>query len=81
MNRGAICLGVLSEPVAWRRMDAPDATCDVHLVFMLALDEAHAHLEMLQKVIGLIQDQGLMGRVLEAQTPAEVFALVGDKLM
>ena len=48
---------------------------------MLALDEAHAHLEMLQKVIGLIQDQGLMGRVLEAQTPAEVFALVGDKLM
>ena len=47
---------------------------------MLALNEAHAHLEMLQKVVGLIQDQQLMGQVVASSTKDEVFELVGAKL-
>lgn len=80
VNRGALCVGVLKHPVSWRCMDDPSKTCDVCLVVMLALDEAHAHLEMLQKVIGLLQDQEAVGRIIACETAADAYALLQDKL-
>ncbi|MDY4040921.1 MAG: PTS sugar transporter subunit IIA [Collinsella sp.] len=80
VNRGALCVGVLKRPVAWRRMDAAGLTCPVSLVVMLALDEAHAHMEMLQKVIALIQDQELVGRIIACESPDEAFGLLAGKL-
>ena len=48
---------------------------------MLALTEAHAHLEMLQKVIAFVQDQELVGKVIAAQDADEVFSLAGSLLV
>ena len=80
VNKGAICAAVLKHPVDWYRMDDPESTCPVSLVIMLALNEAHAHLEMLQKVIALIQDQELTKQIVAAATPTEVFALTNSQL-
>lgn len=80
VNKGAICAAVLKHPVDWYRMDAPDETCPVSLVVMLALNEAHAHLEMLQKVIALIQDQDLTKKIVASETPAEAYALIAPHL-
>lgn len=80
VKTGALAVGVLKRSVAWHRMDDPEATCDVSLVVMLALNEAHAHLEMLQKVVALIQDQELMGRIVSSSSPDEAYELVSEKL-
>lgn len=80
VNTGALCVGVLKRPVIWRRMDDAAQTCPVSLVVMLALDEAHAHLEMLQKVIGLIQNQELVAHVIACDDAAEAYALLKDQL-
>lgn len=80
VNRAALCMGVLAHPVEWHKMDEPDETCEVSVVCMLALTEAHAHLEMLQKVIGFVQDQELVGKVVAAQSPEEAFGLAGSLL-
>lgn len=80
VNEGAICMGVLKRPVDWHRMDDPEATCPVSLVVMLALNEAHAHLEMLQKVIALIQDQELVRRIIDAEDVEAVFELAKSSL-
>lgn len=80
VNKAAICVGVIKDPVDWRRMDDPDCTCKVGFVAMLALTEAHSHLEMLQKVVALIQDQELMCKIAEATSQQEVYGLVGAKL-
>ena len=45
---------------------ALDATTPVRLVFMLALNEAHSHLEMIQKIIGVIQDQEFAKKLAES---------------
>ena len=66
--------------VDWHKMDDPDDTCKVSVVVMLALTEAHAHLEMLQKVIAFVQDQELVAKVIEANTADEAFALVEPHL-
>ena len=74
-------MGVLKHPVSWRRMDDSSQTCDVSLVVMLALVEAHAHLEMLQKVIAIVQDQEFVGTVIAQDEPQEVYRLLSDRLL
>lgn len=77
----AICMGVLKRPVAWRRMDDPEATCQAELVVMLALNEAHAHLEMLQKVVALLQNQELVAQIVSSETASEAYSLAKDQLL
>ncbi|MGI6229868.1 MAG: PTS sugar transporter subunit IIA [Tractidigestivibacter sp.] len=76
VNKAAFCMAVLAHPVAWHKMDEPDETCPVSVVVMLALTEAHAHLEMLQKVIAFVQDQELVGKVVASKSADEIYALV-----
>ena len=77
---GAIAVGVLAHPIAWCRMDDADETCQVDFVVMLALNDPHDHLEMLQKVIDLVQDQRLIAHALAAKSAEEVVSLVGPRL-
>lgn len=81
VEKSAICAAVLKHPAEWHRMDEPEQTCPVSLVVMLALNEAHAHLEMLQKVIALIQDQELTKQIVAASTPAEAYELMVPHLL
>lgn len=80
VNRGAMCVGVLEEPVTWGRMEDASQTCDVSLVIMLAITDPKEHLEMLRKVIGLIQDQELVGKIVHSRDVDEVYRLVAEKL-
>jgi PTS system galactitol-specific IIA component len=80
VNKAAICMGLLKHPVEWHKMDEPDETCKVSVVVMLALTEAHAHLEMLQKIIVFVQDQELVGSALAAETNEKAFELVAPAL-
>lgn len=79
-RNGGIALGVLKKPVMWRRMDDPDELCPVSLVIMLAVNDPHDHLELLQRVIGLVQDQGLIRAILAADVPEDVINLVAPIL-
>lgn len=81
VNRAALCMGILRHPVDWHKMDEPEETCKVSVVCMLALTEAHAHLEMLQKVIAFVRDQELVAKVIDAKTAEEAFELVGTLLV
>ena len=48
---------------------------------MLALEEAHAHMEMLQKVIGIVQDQALAARVVASEDSTQLYGLLKDHLV
>lgn len=76
----ALCFGVLRSPVTWRRMDDADETCQVNFVVMLALSDPHDHLEILQRVVSLVQNQALLEEVLSASNAADVVARVGPLL-
>ena len=80
VNKGAMCVGVLKRPVEWGRMEDADQTCDVSLVIMLAITDPKEHLQMLRKVIALIQDQELVGRIVASRDANEVYDLVAEKL-
>ncbi len=48
-------------------MDDATQTCDVFLVIMLAITDPKEHIAMLRKVIALIQDQELVGRIVQSR--------------
>lgn len=79
VNKAAFCMAVLKNPVAWHKMDDPEDTCEVSVVVMLALTEAHAHLDMLQKVVGFVQDQELVKKVIASETAEQAFELVAPQ--
>ncbi len=56
VNEPAIAMGVLKNTVDFQAMDDPSMTLGVKIVIMLALNEPHGHITMLQKIIGLIQN-------------------------
>ena len=81
VNKAAFCMAVLKHPVDWHKMDDPDDTCKVSVVVMLALTEAHAHLEMLQKVVALLQNQDLVAEIVSSDSAAEAYSLAKDQLL
>ncbi|MBC2579600.1 PTS sugar transporter subunit IIA [Clostridium sp. DJ247] len=61
-----IAVATLKEPVTFQCMEDQDKSLDVRVVFMLAMGEAHSHIEMLQKLVGLIQNNGFLENILQA---------------
>lgn len=81
VNKASICVAVLKEPVLFRAMDEPDSEIPVSLVIMLALTEAHGHIEMLQKIVKLIQNQQTMKEIVETDDMRRVNQIVCEHLL
>lgn len=67
----SIAIATLQEPVVFQCMDDENKSVDVKMVFMLALNEAHSHIEILQKIILLIQNDLLLENLLKSQNKEE----------
>lgn len=52
--------------IPFQRMDDAQQTVAVEIVFVLGLNQPHAQLEMLQSLMGLLQDEALLGELLAA---------------
>ena len=78
VNQPIVSIATLDQPVAFKMMGNHDETIQVDIIFMLALKEAHAQLEMLQNLMSLIQDQDLLGQARNAETTDELMDLLGS---
>ncbi len=81
VNEAAICVGILKPDVDFRTMDEPDNTVPVSLVIMLVLTEPHGHLEMLQRIVELIQNQEDVRKIVTSQDKNQVAAIIEQYLL
>lgn len=72
----AIAMGVLKKSIDFQAMDDPSVTLDVQIVIMLALNEPHGHIEMLQKIISLIQNKEDLKAIIKATSDEEALEVV-----
>lgn len=77
----SLAVGVLRNPVMFCRMDDPAVEIPVKIVFLVAVAEAHAHLDVLQKIVGMCQDFDLMTRISQEKSSKAVYSYVRDKLI
>lgn len=74
VNRPALALATLSQPVIFQNMVDSEEEVPVRLVIMLALDQPKSQIEMLQQVAGVLQNPKLVDRLMAAEEVDEVLA-------
>jgi PTS system galactitol-specific IIA component len=58
-----ISVVTLQHPISMNRMDNPSESLDIDTLFILGLRQADTHLQVLQELIGLLQDENFIESV------------------
>ena len=72
----ALAIAVLRNPVPFGRMDDPDATVDVKVVFSIALAQEGKQLETLQTLMKVLENEELMKQVINAKGVNEIISII-----
>lgn len=78
--QSAILIAKLHEPVSFRVMGDTEASIPVDCIFMLAMKEAHAQLELLQNLMGILQDASALRKVKQGTSAEEIATFVRQRL-
>ncbi len=76
VQKPAIALATLKDPVIFHNMVMTEEEVPVRLVIMLALDQPKSQIETLQQVAGLLQKPDLVAALMTAIVPEEVFSIL-----
>lgn len=60
-------------------MGTDDGTVEVRLVFMLAVVDPNAHIDQPQRIVEIIQDQAVLGKLMEAEEAEEIIQIISEK--
>ena len=74
----AILIATTKKPVTFVQMGTDDETVEVRVIFMLAVDEK-GHLELLQAILGILQDPHVVEKLSNAQNPEEIINIIKEK--
>lgn len=80
VNSPAICMARLTSPVDFVIMGDDKETVSVDFIFMLAMKEAHAQIELLQNLMGILQDEDALRFVKTEKSAARIAAFVKERL-
>jgi PTS system galactitol-specific IIA component len=69
-----LAMATLSAPVTFQNMVSPDEAVPCQLVFVMALDQPKAQIEMLQEIAGILQNPEVINRLMSAKDFEEVQA-------
>ena len=72
VKKPGLALATLTKPVVFQNMVNPEEGVDVHLVILMALDEAKAQVEMLQEIAKVLQNASVIEKLMQAQDFQEV---------
>ncbi|MDQ0430749.1 PTS system galactitol-specific IIA component [Planomicrobium stackebrandtii] len=80
VHRSTVAFASLKKPVQFLMMGTDDKLVDVQLIFMLALKSPDDQLEMLQKLMGLIQDPEMVSKLVRIESVGALNELVAGKV-
>jgi PTS system galactitol-specific IIA component len=77
--KSGVAFATLTETIAFKNMVIPDEDVPVSLVFLLALDQPKAQIEMLQEIAGVLQDPQLIEALKTATEAEEVVSAIKNR--
>jgi len=72
VNQSAVAVATLKEPVIFNGMGAPKTEVSVFIVMMLAVHDEKMVIDILRKVILIIEKEDVLNAILEAKEPATI---------
>lgn len=76
VNKTTLAIATLAHPVDFHNMEENEATLPIQIVIMMAIGEPHGQVEMLQKIVGIIQADDLRNQMVAAETDTELLDLL-----
>jgi len=80
VNMAAMAIGILRHPIQFQNMVDPEQGIDVRILFMLAIDEPHGQIEMLQRLTDVLQDASLLQTLVLSAGPADAWRAIEPSL-
>ncbi len=80
VKQKSISVAVLKNPVDFVVMGEESQTTAVRLVFMLAMDEVHSQLTLLQKLMQIFQEEETLKKIVETKNKTLIKNLLEEKL-
>lgn len=74
----AIAVATLSKPVIFKNMANSQEDVNVNIVFMIALNESHSQVKILQQIIQLIQNDTVLKELIEAKNRDEILKIIKE---
>ncbi|MDY5399199.1 MAG: PTS sugar transporter subunit IIA [Collinsella sp.] len=74
-NTTQLLVATLKKPVEWRNMEDSDETIPVSAVVLSVFDKPEHQLEALQQIIGVLQNQELVARIVASDSAQQVIEL------
>jgi len=78
--KAGVAMATLTLPITFQNMAQPEESVAVRLVFLLALDQPKAQIEMLQEIARVLQNPKLIITLMQAHTPEEVIDIIQKRV-
>ena len=78
--RSVIAIGSLAAPVDFCDMADPESKVKVDIVFVIAINESHSQPKLLQKLISILQDNGLLVSIKNSSSASTIVAHIKKKV-
>jgi galactitol PTS system EIIA component len=72
VNKAGLSMATLKSPVVFKNMVSPDESVPVQLVFVLALDQPKAQVEMLMEIAKVLQNPTTINKLMKANNYQDV---------
>ncbi len=76
VNRPAMGICVLKNPVEFHQMGAPEIVLHPKVLFMLAITDPKDQILILKKIMGMIQSEEILNSIKDADTEEEIYNIV-----
>lgn len=80
VNKTTLAVVTLKNPVTFKNMGAVDEDVNVQIVIALVISEPHSQVEVLQKVVGIVQNEKLRKDILNAKDNQTLINLVQNAI-
>ncbi|MDU6524629.1 MAG: PTS sugar transporter subunit IIA, partial [Enterococcus sp.] len=71
-----LAIATLKQPVEFHNMEKKQAELPIQIVIMMAIGEPHGQVEMLQKIVTIIQDEPLRKAMINTKSNQELLQLL-----
>lgn len=78
VEKTTLAIATLKEPVDFHNMENNQETLPIQIVIMMAIGEPHGQVEMLQKIVGIIQNEPLRQAMVEATSDHQLLMLLQE---
>ncbi len=79
VNKSAMAIGVLKEPIHFFQMGSTDEPVDAKLIFMLAVEDPNEHLVFLQRILIVLQDQKVLKQLIQTKERKKIREIIKEK--